>query len=84
MAFLQLDEANGETLLAGRDGAQLYLQALLLHRQRLLLMGGVNERQLHLITTVMELLLARLEITLPRCPAGDLLTGQIPDRLEDA
>jgi hypothetical protein len=46
--------------------------------------GGINERQLHLITPAMELLLARLEVALPSHPVGGQLAGQIPASLEDA
>ena len=74
-AFLQLSEADREILLADEDGTQLRLQVLLLCRQGLLMAGGVNERQLHLITPAMELLLAHLEVALSSRPAGGQLAG---------
>ena len=43
LTFLQLCEAGGEVLFAGRDGAQLLLQVPLLRHHGLLMTGGVDQ-----------------------------------------
>ena len=71
LTFLQLCEAGGKVLFAGRDGAQLLLQVPLLRHHGLLKTGGVDQGQLHLLALAPEFLLARLEITFPgRLPGG--------------
>ena len=71
LALLQLHKAGGEVLLAGGNGAQLLLQAPLLHRHGLLMAGGIDLGQLHLLFPVLEFFLAWPEIPFPgRLPGG--------------